>query len=114
MTDNIIQEDYNKMRKALQKCRNLFRDNKKKLINKHDYEKAAKMRTYEKICTNALRPIDKENYYSIIATERGITANIVSNSFVSRLGFLTLVEMRLRQDKEELFDKLVSNEIIKE
>ena len=112
--DKIILEDYNQMRKTLLKCRNVFRANKIKLVDKNDYENASKARDYERICTKALKVKTQENYYSIIVTEHGVTANITANNFITRLGFYELADMKLRQDKEELFNIMEKNEVIKE
>ena len=108
-SDKIMQEDYNEMRTALFKCRDLFRNNKKKLIDKNDYEKAAKARDYEKICTNALKVRPQGNYYCIIVTDHGVTSSMTSKDFMSRLGTYELAAIKLQDDKKELMDTTKTN-----
>ncbi len=109
--DKTMQEDYNEMRIALFKCRDLFKNNKKKLVGKKDFEKAYKMRKYEKICSDALKIKKVDDYYCIIVTNHGVTSSINSKDFMSRLGTLELANLKLQQDKQELWGKTKYNTI---
>ena len=106
-----MKEDYNEMRLALFECRKLFYKLKKKYIEKKDYMKAANTRRYEKLCTDALKVKEYNNYYCIIITDRGVTSNISGDTFMSLIGMYEMALVKISQDKTKMIEKCKYNSL---
>lgn len=103
--NDVLKEDYNQMRLALYKCIEIFNRSKKKYIDKKDYDRAAKMREYEKLCKDAIQPKLQKDFLCMIITQKGITTTIDAQSYFSKCGLIDLAIMKLKQDKQVMFDK---------
>ena len=85
--------DIVKMENALNKCIQLFGRLKKKSIDKKNYERAAKIRGYERMCKNALyNKSNDDEYLSIIVSKSGTSVTVSANDLISRLGLLGLAD----------------------
>ena len=81
-----------KMEVALQKCIKLFKQIKKRSIDRKDYDKAAKIREYEKICKDALCSKSDYEFFRIIVSRTGTSVVVSAGDLISRLGLLKMAD----------------------
>ena len=86
-----------KMEIALQECLKLFKRIKKRSIDRKNYDKAAKIREYEKICKDALYSKNDDEFFSIIVSKAGASVVVSADDLISRLGLLEMADHNIHE-----------------